>query len=182
MVWRQAKVFLASLSLVAMVQSKPVAKAGTKNPFPFNFQCVTDTPSTSFLFSEDGDHFKVELIHHRGTLYAPFANRLIVPNDMGDLLDAAEVAKNTGDDIEMRWDKSGCKRLNNEVFSCVGGGESLTSAKKQIKPWAISRTLVTTLSSTGESKKYTVNVSYDIQGKSFDYMMDYQLNECVVTR
>ena len=182
MVWRQIKVFLASLSLVVLSQGKTVAKPTAKNPFPFNFQCVTNTPSTSFLFSEDGDHFKVELIHHKGTLYAPFAQRLIIPNDMADLLDAAEVAKNTGDDIEMRWDKSGCKRLNNEIFSCVGGGESLTSAKKQIKPWRISRDLVTTLSSSGEIKKYTVSLSYDVQGKSYDYMMDYQLSECVVTR
>lgn len=82
------------------------------------------------------------------------------------------------DDIMLRWDKKNCKRLNDEIFSCVGGGESLTSAKKEIKPWQISRSEVVTKTASGEFKKYTVSVSYEIQGQSYDYIMDYAPHEC----
>lgn len=145
---------------------------------PFDFKCTTEFPSTSFWFADDGDHFNVRVLHHNGTQYAPFIQRLIVPNDMASLLDKAEVAKNTGSDIMLRWDKKNCKRLNDEIFSCVGGGESLTSAKKEIKPWLISRSEVITKTASGEFKKYTVTLSYEIQGQSYDYVMDYAPHEC----
>ncbi len=145
---------------------------------PFDFKCTTEIPTTSFWFAEDGGHFNVRVMHHNGTGYAPFVQRLIVPNDMAGLLEKAEVAKNTGDDIMLRWDKKNCKRLNNEIFSCVGGGESLTSAKKEIKPWHISRSESVTKTANGEFKKQTVNLSYEIQGQSYDYMMDYAPHEC----
>lgn len=61
-----------------------------------------------------------------------FVQRLIVPNDMAGLLEKAEVAKNTGDDIMLRWDKKNCKRLNNEIFSCVGGGQSSSVFKDRL--------------------------------------------------
>lgn len=150
----------------------------TKIERPFDFICSTEFPTTSFWFAEDGDHFNVRVIHHNGTQYAPFFQRLIVPNDMAGLLQKSEVAKNTGSDIMLRWDKKNCKRLNNEIFSCVGGGESLTSVKKEIKPWHISRSEVVTKTANGEFKKYTVTLSYEIQGESYDYLMDYAPHEC----
>ncbi len=156
------------------------AQVGTKPKIerPFDFKCTTEFPTTSFWFAEDGDYFNVRVMHHNGTQYAPFAQRMIVPNDMAGLLQKSEVAKNTGSDIMLRWDKKNCKRLSDEIFSCVGGGESLTSAKKEIKPWLISRSETITRTANGEYKKTTVTLSYEIQGESHDYLMDYAPHEC----
>lgn len=173
------KTFIAlTLCLTFLAHGQKSINPATTPKNLYNFKCVTEYPTTSFLFEDDGDHFKIRILHHNGTQYAPFIQRLIVPNDMAGILEAAEVAKNTGDDIELRWDKKTCDRLNDQIFSCVGGGESLTSAKKQIKPWHISKSLVTTQTASGEFKKYVVTMSYDIQGKSYEYLMDYQLSEC----
>jgi hypothetical protein len=164
---------IVCLTVLAQGQVKP-----SKPTKLFNFKCVTEFPTTSFIFTDDVDYFVVRILHHNGTQFAPFMQRLIVPNDMATILGAAEVAKNTGDDIQLRWEKKACKRLNDEVFSCVGGGESLTTFKKQIKPWQISRSIVSNQTANGEFKKYSLSMSYEIQGTSYDYMMDYQLDEC----
>lgn len=148
----------------------------------FNFICSTKIPSTTFLFTEEPEHFSVRILHNSGTQYAPFFKRMIVPSDMADLLEKAEVAKNTGDDITVRFAKKNCQRATKEVFSCIGGGESLTSAKKEIKPWQIERSLITEQTGMGEFKKYTVTMTYDIQKKTNEYMMEYQLNECEFLR
>lgn len=144
----------------------------------FDFKCVTEMPTTSFWFAEDGDSFNVRIMHHNGTQFAPFMQRLIVPNDMAKLLEDAEVAKNTGSDIMVRFNKKNCTIRDSEIFSCVGGGESLTSAKKQIKPWHIGRTNVTQATAHGDFKKTTITMSYEIQGQSYEYLMDYQPGEC----
>lgn len=180
MVWQ--KIFVLFFGcLCFFAHGQEIVKEPIKPTSLYNFKCVTDFPSTSFLFTDDGDYFNVRIIHHNGTLYAPFFQRLLVPNEMAEIIEAAEVAKNTGDDLEFRWDKKACKWFNKEIFSCVGGGKALTTAKKEIKPWNISRTLVTTQTAGGEFKKYTLSLNYDIQGKSFEYLMDYQLHECEYT-
>jgi hypothetical protein len=172
--WKKTFV-LVTLGLTFLAHGQTAPAKITK---PFDFKCTTEYPTTSFWFADDGDHFNVRILHHNGTQYAPFMQRLIVPNDMAGLLDAAEVAKNTGDDIMLRWSKKNCTMAGDDVFSCVGGGESLTSAKKEIKPWHIGRSVVTTKTANGEFKKYTVNMSYEIQGKTYEYLMDYGMHEC----
>lgn len=173
MFWQKAFI-LITFCLSVLVQGQVTES--------FDFKCITEYPTTSFIFTDDKDYFKVRILHHNGTKFAPFIQRLVVPNDMSMVLEAAEVAKTTGRDIELRFAKSGCKHLNSEIFSCVGEGESLTSTKKQIKPWHISRTLVTSQTPNGEFKKYTLTMSYDVDGKSYDYVMDYLLNECEVNK
>lgn len=159
------------LTLLAQGQDKKVER-------PFDFKCATEMPTTSFWFAEDGDHFNIRIMHHNGTKYAPFSQRMIVPNDMAQLLDNAEVAKITGDDLVIRWNKKNCDQRGAEIFSCVGGGESLTSAKKQIKPWLISRSQSTTHTAHGDFHKTTITFSYEIEGKSHDYLMEYSTDEC----
>lgn len=145
---------------------------------PYFFKCITELPTTSFIVDDDATSIQIRVLHHNGVLYAPFYQRLIVPNDLSIVLDAAEVTKNTGPDFTVKFDKKDCEIKGDELFSCVGEGQSLTSLKKEIKPWHFSRAMTTTKTVRGVFNSYIVTLSYNLNGKSYDVVMDYQPHEC----
>jgi hypothetical protein len=158
-----------------LITTSLMAKAEVPAP---DFQCVTGMPTTSFFVQNKADKVHFTIVNHNGNKYAPFWDRIVVPQDLPILSKYAETISKLGTVFELDFDKKGCNFGDHQNFECHGTGHNITSNGLTVEPWAIYTTDVTskTLDQTFQHKNVTF--MFYVNGESYTLTNNYDVEEC----
>ena len=145
--------------------------------------CVTEFPSTSFLVEQKENQVLLQVIHHNGPRYAPLSSALVTANDLEVLKSQAEFIQSLGNQMDLKWKRSGCNADRSDFFQCVGSAEDSVVNQVPIHPWALTVSDVEEKTLWGNFKKKNIALRFssgqDSAKKDYQVTMDYGEGDCV---
>lgn len=155
------------------------AAAAAQAKDSLNLLCITEIPTTSFAFHEDGDNLRVEVLHHNGVQYMPIFEGVLTPNDLKQQSDNAQVLMSLGDHIEFLWPKSKCSKQARFLQNCFGTLPELKIAGHSVKAWSVYSAKETSQSYMGTFEQTSVTLALEVDGKNYYIPMRYFPGDCV---
>jgi tRNA splicing endonuclease len=89
-----------------------------------NFTCITEHPTTSFVFDLEKETYTLNVIHHNGIEHAPFYSGVMTLSTWDYLQSRIENMKQLGSSIKAEFHKSECLRLEKNRITCYKKGAS----------------------------------------------------------
>lgn len=71
--------------------------------------CVTEMPTTSYVISDEGDHYNLHIYHHNGVDFIPVHKGMVVPREIPNLAKRAQTLMTMGVRPVVRFEKSECE-------------------------------------------------------------------------
>ena len=174
MVKRSLSLFAVSLAFVSTS-----VLAAAKFQSSFRMVCVTEFPTTSIVAEKVADEMVVQVFHHNGMKFMPLHSGIITPNDLPVMEQKAKEFAKIGDHYEFRWDVSKCERMDNEIFSCHGGKDTVINGTI-VNPFSLYTQRVTSVSDAGTFEKLNVGFLISIDKNSQNFSMGYEKYECAI--
>jgi hypothetical protein len=144
--------------------------------------CMTDiAPTTTFVIETKGSNIEFEVIHHNGGTYAPFWSSLVVPNDILNLSERADLIQKMGAGFKSTWPSKNCSWTGKNKFSCFGSDDIINVQGITVKPWALYSAAITDSSFAGDYNYIEMSVGFTADDKSQSYTMRYQEHECILS-
>lgn len=143
-----------------------------------NLACVTEFPTTSFVFSEDAGYVDVRVISHNGVNFTPIWKGLITPHDIPIIAQQAETMKKLGSDFTLRFSLKNCETYEKNNFFCIGKGPAKDINGLQVEPSTVSVTDIEkrVFGMVFKSKNATLNLK--VNGVEHTATMDFEANDC----
>jgi hypothetical protein len=149
---------------------------------PVNLTCTTDPLSTSIAVFTAGTDVTVRVIHAFGTDYMPLSHATITPHDLPALQQKAADLARLGAQYDIHIDSSQCKIDGQKLVSCAGGIDQTVNGRH------LTYLFLGTSNTTTVSPLYPdpfqqtwVDVSITMDGKDYDFGMDYPPSGCAST-
>ncbi len=139
--------------------------------------CVTEWPTTSVYGQQVGDELVVKVFHHNGEGYLPLYTGIITPNDLPKMQRKAELFTKLGRLYEFRYDLKNCKRVNEDLMSCIHGKETEINGIK-FQPFSMYTKRISHEYDLGSYEQIEVSFLLDFDGESQHFSMQYMKNEC----
>lgn len=79
--------------------------------------CVTELPTTSYLISDEGDHYNLHIYHHNGVDFMPVHKGMVVPKEIPNLAKRAQTLMTMGVRPVVRFEKKECEQ-NGILWRC----------------------------------------------------------------
>jgi hypothetical protein len=144
-------------------------------------QCVTESPTTSFLVQTVGEKVQVDVYHHNGIQYAPFWNTIIVPNDLENIKVHSDLVMKLNPHMTAFWKKSDCNLISAENFVCIGTAEKMKVNGIEIDPWAVYSSQHSEASFAGEFKHTEIAFRFYVGQIAHQFVMKYGPGECLMS-
>lgn len=149
---------------------------------PVNVTCATDPLTTSFAIFTTGDDVTVRVIHHNGSSYMPLSRQTITPSDLSGLQQKAAALEPLGDQYDLHIKASNCRLTSDKLVDCHGPIDQTVSGRKFT--WLyVTTSKITTVSPvlSEPSVRTAVDVDFTMDGKDYDFGMEYEAGACVET-
>ena len=148
---------------------------------PFEFSCLTEIPTTTFVVWTEGEEVLARVIHHNGSQYAPAIVGTYTPNDLPTLAKRAAAVRKMKNDTTFRWPKAKCQHLGEMGLYCTGAtGTAEGEEGAKLKPWALYTSTVVEEGVAGKLESMNVSVIFDVdQDRDQSVEMKYPKGSCV---
>jgi len=87
-----------------------------------NFTCVTELPTTSYVFALKGDKYVLDVLHHIGVEHAPIYSGLLTLSTLEYLQTRIANVKQLGTRFSFEFETSECIRLDKNRITCFKNG------------------------------------------------------------
>jgi hypothetical protein len=150
---------------------------------PVNLTCTTDPLTTSVAIFTRGSDITFRVINHNGTDYIPLASNNVTPNDLTKLAQKAKDLVQLGAQYDIHLDVSRCSVNGQKLVDCYGPVQQTINGHK-LNWFSLDTAKTTTVSALGSTplERTTLNLSITMDGKDYDFNMDYDANSCVDTK
>lgn len=165
--------FVISWLLAGLLGQAQVARAEN-----YHVICSTQLPTTTFVVQSDAEYVSLRIYHHNGPKYAPFHSGLLVPQDLKNFSEDAQIVEKMGSLVEAKWKQSQCQRKSEKLINCFGKVNSETPDGMVFQPFALYSSYIQENGIAGKLEYLELNMSYDLQGKSYQIPMKYLLQDC----
>lgn len=166
----------ALVLLVTFISLASLASSGSLK----NFTCVTEVPTTSFLFNFKNDFYELNIIHHNGIEHAPFFDGIMTVQTLNYLQSRIENMKKLGARIQFKFKKSECSRLDENRITCYKSGASDLGPLK-VKDVYFNVYENSNSSTYGVFDDVRLNFKYRQQKRSFDMPMTFPTKDCLTS-
>ena len=159
--------------------AKATSKSEVKAEANFDFRCVNQMPTTSFLLNEKNGKMVLTMIHHNGVKFMPIHYGVIVPNDLPYLREKTSILTQMSDRVEFEFPKENCRKVEDEVLSC-SSGSTLKFGGYEMEALRIATSKVTETTTLSKYELNKVTLSLHIHGYApvQDLTIYYYGSEC----
>ncbi|MCX7979324.1 MAG: hypothetical protein N2578_10010 [Bdellovibrionaceae bacterium] len=143
--------------------------------------CVTEFPTTSFIFSRRGSHIVVDLIHHNGTDFAPLHSGILVPHDLTTMQKRAQLVHSLGTSFSFIFSADKCQMPEPLLMECRDWNaptQEINGHSVQLQ--LVMTTLVQTRSTVGKFDHTELSALLEVDGAPLWVHMRYSPGECLL--
>lgn len=151
---------------------------GAQVPKEMDINCITETPTTSFIGFTNKDKLKVRLVNSFGVKYMPISSSLITFNDLDLIKQRGQALQVLGSDSTFEFDLSRCQVFKDDNFSCLGNDKFKTESGEEVEAVQISSSRHSVKFNDMKYEQIQITASFKIRGEYQDMMMRYGLDEC----
>lgn len=140
-------------------------------------ECITNPPSTSFLFNVEGDKAYLSVLHHNGVEFAPLINGIVTGYDLKIIKERLEYVTKMGDRFAVDFDVSTCRFDAKDDLACFFKSPAkIGSLKVENYYFSVSKELTRT--KHGDFLSRRVSFDYRVGVHSHPMTVDYYGEDC----
>lgn len=163
------KYFVFLLSYL-FVQAQP-------SPQVKSLECITQMPTTSFLFYVlDDKKAKLTVVHHNGIEYAPLHNGVTTGYIIGILQDRLKYVTKMGEHFEVEFDLKNC-HLEKGNIACSHPGKAKIG-ELSVDDYYFGSYDQTNKTAFGEFSETVVSFKYRVKAWPHEMSMNFHEGEC----
>lgn len=163
---------------VVVLSALFVMNSFAKTEDSIDLQCVTEFPTTSFIFSEQGSEVNIQVIHHNGIKYLPAWNGLVTQEDLPKIQETYTRLAQLGDRFDIKWKRADCEKKSEFQIKCFGGNVPVKINGAKVLAWGLITSEVTEKTPVGDFGSHLVELHMEINDKPTILAMKYHAGAC----